>query len=213
MHTSHEVNFSTDIEGLEEANLGRYIAYRDGHHRLGVNGAQSARQASRTIWHELARARQVEQLGGEMAFRRRWMSSKQPGLPVSSFETELSRRGALTGCRSKRRPRSSRDAATDGPLSQFPASPVHLERSGQDAGASNVADRLRLGRTVLLTAEEVATLRAALPAEWQKPPDYVALEPGEGIEPTTARRPLSYAGPRKSSFGPSCPPNTTRTLA
>lgn len=33
---------------------GRYIGERDGVHRIGVDGAQSPKAASRVLWHELA---------------------------------------------------------------------------------------------------------------------------------------------------------------
>jgi hypothetical protein len=43
---------------------GRYVDRRDGKHRISVAGDISAAEASRTIWHELVHASQIEKLGG-----------------------------------------------------------------------------------------------------------------------------------------------------
>jgi len=51
---------------------GRYIGFVDGEHRVGVASDLSARRASRTLWHELTHALQVERLGDERTFWSLW---------------------------------------------------------------------------------------------------------------------------------------------
>jgi hypothetical protein len=51
---------------------GRYIAFKDGEHRIGVAADLPPRNASQVLWHELTHAQQVERLGGETAFDRLW---------------------------------------------------------------------------------------------------------------------------------------------
>ena len=51
---------------------GRYVALRNGTHHISVASDLSPRAASRTLWHELTHALQVETLGGEVAFTQQW---------------------------------------------------------------------------------------------------------------------------------------------
>lgn len=47
---------------------GRYVDLQDGVHRIALSGEQGWRSASRTLWHELGHALQVERLGSRKAF-------------------------------------------------------------------------------------------------------------------------------------------------
>ena len=53
------------IVTAEQGRSGSYEAQRDGHHHITVNPNLSPLQASRTIWHELTHAAQVERLGDD----------------------------------------------------------------------------------------------------------------------------------------------------
>lgn len=50
----------------------RCIAFRPECHRIGVDGRIGAVRASRSLWHEMIHAQQIEKLGSLEAFDRRW---------------------------------------------------------------------------------------------------------------------------------------------
>jgi hypothetical protein len=60
---------------------GRYIDLRNGEHRIGVASDLSAALASRTIWHELTHALQVERYGDVAVFWESWWAEmREAGL-------------------------------------------------------------------------------------------------------------------------------------
>ena len=64
---------SVRLTSYPRSNLrGRYVALKDGRHRISVSRGLGAAEASEVIWHELAHARQAEELGGDEAFDRQW---------------------------------------------------------------------------------------------------------------------------------------------
>jgi hypothetical protein len=71
---------------------GRYICERDGVHRIGVDGAQSPKAASKVLWHELAHVLQAERLGGHDAFDRLWRAEMKAA-DVSAAEWTRGKRG------------------------------------------------------------------------------------------------------------------------
>jgi hypothetical protein len=51
---------------------GRYIGFKGGAHRIGIDRDLPARVASRVVWHELTHASQVERLGSLGDWAARW---------------------------------------------------------------------------------------------------------------------------------------------
>jgi hypothetical protein len=157
----------------------RYIAHRDGRHRLGVANYLGPRRASSSIWHELAHVRQAEELGGFEAFDREWGHQLE--------EAGISKRQIRTG----RYPRRLYNRA---PLEREAEElarrkKVHrlaVKRSSRVQPLSLVVEgELRSGETLLLRREEAAALAAALPDGWRDP-RHVALRRGDDLDPAEA---------------------------
>jgi hypothetical protein len=55
---------------------GRYVDHRSGKHRISLAHDNTVKQASRSLWHELVHARQVELLGFEK-WDARWQDEMQ----------------------------------------------------------------------------------------------------------------------------------------
>lgn len=74
---------------------GRYVTMRNGAHRISISRDLSPRQASATIWHELAHALQAEQLGGSKELYRRWWKEAA----AAGITREQVRTGTVSGRR------------------------------------------------------------------------------------------------------------------
>ena len=131
-----------------EWGLGRYIAFIDGEHRIGIASDLSPRKASQVLWHEMTHAHQVERLGSKQNFDGVWRQQ------MHALGLTRKQAARATGRRYRRAPlereaeqheRNHRRVSLTLPIGAGTRNAVGLRRSGAGA-VSRCAETLTLRR-------------------------------------------------------------------